>query len=148
MPFGLKRGQKSKTAASCKPTKHGDRQVGDPLVEAPVQRSGNYSTPESSREEQHFTGEAASSGEPVSPSRLPADNGLFSSTELMVWQPSSADEGMPLPHDELCDLISWKLDQVISSIDGEEFAGDEEDLGKYRCCCSNFLTILMDRLTK
>lgn len=30
----------------------------------------------------------------------------------------------------LCDLISTKLDSVITLIDGERFSGDERELGK------------------
>ena len=33
-------------------------------------------------------------------------------------------------YEVLCDLVSTKFNRVISSIDGESFKGDEEDLGK------------------
>ena len=33
-----------------------------------------------------------------------------------------------LAHDVLCDLISTKFDAVITSIDGEQFGGDEQEL--------------------
>lgn len=33
-----------------------------------------------------------------------------------------------MAHRDLCDLISSKLDSVITSIDGEEFSGAEENL--------------------
>lgn len=41
------------------------------------------------------------------------------------WQAASFED---VAHGALCDLISSKLDSVITSIDGEEFGGDEEDL--------------------
>ena len=43
------------------------------------------------------------------------------------WQPKLPDA----PHHRisLCDLISSKLDAVITSIDGEVFSGDERELG-------------------
>ena len=46
---------------------------------------------------------------------------------LKQWQPKLPD----VPHHRisLCDLISSKLDAIITSIDGEVFSGDERELG-------------------
>ena len=36
----------------------------------------------------------------------------------------------------LCDLLSSKLDSILTSIDGEAFAGDEKELGTVKSLCS------------
>ena len=48
--------------------------------------------------------------------------------EPLFWQPPI--DGDDAAHDALSRLISFKLDHVISSIDDEQFTGNEADLRK------------------
>ena len=58
--------------------------------------------------------------------RRPALNSERSTNEgLVQFQPPSPEA---IAHEALCDLISTKFDAVITSIDGEQFDGNEQEL--------------------
>lgn len=60
-------------------------------------------------------------------SRVAVDSSQATRDGPKQWQPKVPDA---LRHRRsLCDLISSKLDAVITSIDGEVFSGDERELG-------------------
>lgn len=62
------------------------------------------------------------------PTAAPNPNLYSSKNGIGEWQHRTADclsQGVGL-----CDLISSKLDTVITLIDGERFSGDERELGK------------------
>lgn len=63
------------------------------------------------------------------PSRVAIDSSQATGDGPKQWQPRVPDA---LRHRiSLCDLISSKLDAVITSIDGEVFSGDERELGTW-----------------